>query len=302
MKLSICMLFLFGAAALAQTAPIKTVNSECPVTGGQPAPFFRGGYCFINDRASVRAYAPNGDFAFASVPRLPDNDAAFIIDAAVDSGAGFVMAVSGLSTRGLVLLDQYGIQRNFIPIGGFFPAHVAVSEDHSIWVAGDFGAKSSDHMLIHKYDDTGRELGSYLPFSSFPAGTIDPIMTGPDTTILAAGGIVVVTARSGSGSNTAPLRELIRMDYSGNILTRTRLDHVHEQRMVLTADGVLYRCDNVANLPVYRFTGSGTPSWQPIAKPVMVSALFGSDKGDLVYRVSNNSGKVTMQWYPQPLE
>jgi hypothetical protein len=300
MKLSICMLFLSGAAAIAQTAPVKTVNSECPVIGNQPAPFFRGGYCFINDRVSLRAWAPNGDFAFASVPRLPGTDAAFVNDVAVDSGARFVMAVSGVTAKGLVLLDQYGIQTNFIPIGGFYPAHVAVSEDHSIWVAGDFGAKSSDHMLVHKYDNTGRELGSYLPFSSFPAGTIDPIMTGPDTTILAGGGIVVVTARSGPGSNTANLRELIRMDYSGNILTRTRFDNVREQRMVLTTDGVLYRCDNVANLPVFRFSSSGTQSWQPVTKPVMVSALFGSDNGDLVYRVSNHSEQVTLQWYPQP--
>ena len=300
MKLSICMVFLSGAAAIAQTAPVKTVNSECPLIGNQPAPFFRGGYCFINDRASLRAYAPNGVFAFASVPRLPGTDAAFVNDIAVDSGAGFVMAVSSRTAKGLVLLDQYGIQTNFIPIGGFSPVHVTVSEDHSVWVLGDFGSKSNDHMLVHKYDNSGRELGAYLPFSSFPAGTIDPIMSGRDTTILAGGGIVVVTARSGPGSNTASLRELIRMDYSGNILTRTRLDNVHEQRMVLTANGVLYRCDNVATLPVFRFSSSGTQSWQPVAKPVMVSALFGSDEGDLVYRVSNNSEKVTLQWYPQP--
>jgi len=300
MKLSIWMLFLSGAAAIAQTTPVKTVNSECPVIGDQPAPFFRGGYCFINDRASLRVYAPNGAFAFASVPRLHGTDAVYILDAAVDPGAGFVMAVSSRTEKGLVLLDQYGMQTDFIPIREFYPAHLAVSEDHYIWVAADFGPKSQDHMLVHKYSNTGKELGSYLPFSSFPAGTIDPIMSGPGTTIVAGGGIVVVTARSGPGSNTAPLRELIRMDYSGNILTRTRLDNVHEQRMVLTADGALYRCDNVAGLPVFRFSSSGTQTWQSVAKPAKVSALFGSDQGDLVYRVSNNSEKVTLQWYPQP--
>ncbi len=300
MKLSIWMLFLSGAVVIAQTAPVKTVNSECPVTGNQPAPFFRGGYCFINDRVSLRVYAPDGAFAFATVPRLPGNDAALVDDVAVDSAGGFVLAASTRTVRGLVLLDQYGGQTDFIPITGFYPAHVAVSEDHSIWVAGSFGPKSGDHMLIHKYSRTGNELGSYLPFSSFPAGTIVPIMTGPDTTIVAGGGIVAVTARSGPGSNTAPLRELIRMDYSGNILTRTRLDNVHEQRMVLTADGALYRCDNVAGLPVYRFSSSGAQTWQSVAKPAKVSALFGSDQGELVYRVSNNSEKVTLQWYPQP--
>lgn len=299
MKLSICMLFLSGAAAIAQTAPVKTVNSECPIIGNQPFPFFRGGYCFINDQASLRAYAPNGAFAFALVPRLPGTDAAFVHDVAVDSGAGFVMTVSSRTTRGLVLLDQYGIQTNFIPTG-FYPAHVAVSDDHSIWVVGDIGNKSGDRMLVHKYSSTGHELGSYLPFSSFPAGTINPIESGRDTTILTGGGIVVVTARSGPGSDSPRLRELIRMDYSGNILTRTRFDNVREQTMVLTADGVLYRGDNVGVMPVFRFINSGTQSWQPVAKPVMMSALFGSDQGDLVYRVFNDTEKITLQWYPQP--
>ncbi len=70
--------------------------------------------------------------------------------------------------------------------------------------------------------------------------------------------------------------------------------------MVLTADGVLYRGDNVGVMPVFRFINSGTQSWQPVAKPVMMSALFGSDQGDLVYRVFNDTEKITLQWYPQP--
>jgi hypothetical protein len=306
MKLSICILFLSGVAAIAQTAPVKTVNSECPWISGQRAPFFRGGYCFINDRVALRVYAPNGDFAFASVPRLPGTDTADVVevaDVAVDPGAGFVIAVWSRTAKGLLLLDQNGMQTKFIPTNGFTPAHVAVSEDHSIGVGGDFGYNPSDHMLVYKYSNTGRELGSYLPFSSFPAGTIGPIMPGSDTTILVGGGIVVVTARSGLGSNgTTKLRELIRMDYSGNILTRTRLDNVREQAIVLTADGVLYRCDNVANHtePVSRFSSVDAQSWQPVPKPGMISVLFGSDQSDLVYRIPNNSEKVTLQWFSQP--
>ena len=207
------------------------------------------------------------------------------------------MAVHSRTQKGLVLLDQSGAQTNFVPIRGFYPAHVAVCEDHSIWVAGNF-PKSSDHMLVHKYSSTGGKLGSYLPFSSFPEGTINPVMNGDDTTILVGGGIVVVTARSGPGSNTASLRELIRMDYSGNILTRTRLDNLREQSMVLTSDGALYRCEKIGPVfPVFRFSPD-TQSWRPVAKPVN-KMLFGSDQGNLVYMFPNNE-KVTMQWYAQP--
>jgi hypothetical protein len=111
-----------------------------------------------------------------------------------------------------------------------------------------------------------------------------------------------VTARSGPGSNTTTnLRELIRMDYSGNILSRTRLDNVRDQTMVVTGDGVLYRRDGLGpppSSPVFRFSSS-TKSWEPVAKPGDRSLLFGSDQGNLVYMVLRNE-RVTMQWYPQP--
>jgi hypothetical protein len=277
------------------------VKSECPYIDNQPAPFFQGGYCFINDRVALRVYAPDGAFGFAFVPRLSGTEAASVDDVAVDSSGGFVAAVSSRTAKGLLLLDQYGLQTNFIPLG-FYPAHVAVSEDHSIWVVGNFGSKSSDHMLVHRYSNAGHELGSYLPFSSFPAGTINPIMGGNDTTILVGGGIVVVTARSGPGSNTANLRELIRMDYSGNILSRTRFDNVRGETMILTADGALYRSDDhgVPNLPVFRFSNSSPENWQRVARPDTMSVLFGSDRQDLVYMIPSKSEKITLQWYPQP--
>jgi hypothetical protein len=252
---------------------------------------------------ALRAYSPNGAFAFVSVPRLPGTDVVEVIDAAVDPGAGFVMAVWSKTAKGLVLLDQNGIQTKFIPTGGFTPVHVAVSEDHSIWVGGDFGYKPpGDHMIVHKYSNTGSEVGSYLPFSSFPEGTINPIMSGPDTTILVGGGVVVVTARSGLGSNTdANLRELIRMDYSGNILTRTRFDNVRRETMILTADGALYQSDGhgVPNSPIFRFN-SCCGDWQRVARPDTMSVLFGSDQQDLVYMIPSKSEKITLQWYPQP--
>jgi hypothetical protein len=304
-KHHICVLFLSGAAAIAQTVPIKTVNSECPVIGGQPSPFVRSGYCFINDQVALRVYAPDGTFAFALAPRLPGTDAVRVLDVAVDPGAGFVVAVWSRTAKGLLLFDQTGIQTKFIPTSGFTPAHVVVSEDHSIWVGGDFGYKPpGDHMLVHKYSNTGIELGSCLPFSSFPEGTIDPIMYGRDTTILAGGGVVVVIARSGPGSNNnANLRELIRMDYSGNILTRTRIDNVPAgDMMILTATGALYRSGGygVPNLPVFRFSTSIPESWQRVARPDAMSVLFGSDQQDLVYMIPSKSEKITLQWYPQP--
>jgi hypothetical protein len=203
---------------------MKVVTSECPIGPHQPIPLFRGGYCIRNDWGSARAWGPYGRPAFAIVPRLPHNEPLDITDIATNPGAGFVLSIFSTSGSGLVLLDEYGIQRKFIPTD-FKPAHIAISEDHSIWVGGSSGRQSTDHMLVHKYSASGEQIGAYLPFASFPAGTVEPIGGSPDTTILVGGGVVVVTARSGAGSNTNQrMRELIRMDESGQILTRTPLD------------------------------------------------------------------------------
>ena len=83
--------------------------------------------------------------------------------------------------------------------------------------------------------------------------------------ILAGGGVVAVIARSGAGSNLSNLRELIRMDYSGKTLSRTRLDNVQEQTFAMTGDGNLYRCDNLPGAPSYRFDPAAQ-NWQQIAK------------------------------------
>jgi hypothetical protein len=190
----------------AQNTPIRVVTSECPRRAHQPIPLFRDGYCIKNDGGSARAWGPDGRAAFAIVPRLPHDEPLDITDIAVNRGAGFVLAVFSTSGSGLVLLDEDGIQRKFIPTG-YKPAHLAISEDHSIWVGGSSNHQSTDHMLIHKYSASGEQIGAYLPFSSFPAGTVEPLMYGPDTTILVGGGVVVVTARSGAAPT--PMRACV---------------------------------------------------------------------------------------------
>ena len=152
-------------------------------------------------------------------------------------------------------------------------------------------------MLVHKYSASGEQIGAYLPFSSFPPGTVEPIGNGPDTTILVGGRIVVVTARSGAGSNTnARMREMIRMDESGQILTRMPLDRPTEQ-MFITGDGVLYGAQG--NGAVYRYSPV-TLRWDHMTRPTTRHWLFGTDGSDLVYR-TDNLGNVVMSWYPQPV-
>lgn len=158
MKLSICMA-LASMAAIAQTMPIKVVSSECPIGPFQRVPFFRNGYCILTEGWSAMVWAADGRFAFPIVPRRPDNEPLFINDIALIPDTGFVLATFSRSGSGLVLLDENGVQRKFIPTG-FKPAHIAISEDHSIWIAGSSGRQSTDHMLIHKYSASGEQIAA----------------------------------------------------------------------------------------------------------------------------------------------
>jgi hypothetical protein len=295
MKLFICLV-PFASLALAQTAPIRTVVSDCPRVSGQPLPVVRGGYCIRLDTGLI--YGPTGQFAFAALPQLPGASTVYVHDVAVDPDGGFVVAAGNRSVNGLALFDQYGSQKTFIPLKGIFPSNVTVSEDHSIWVLGEHNSvpKAGDYMTVLKYSSSGQLTGSFLPLSSYPAGAVAVL---GKTAILSGGGVVAVVVESVSESNTNRHRELIRLDYSGKVLSRNSLDDVHEQAFGMTADGNLYRGDNLRSLPVYLFNPSAQ-SWQEVVKPTGTTAIVGADGANLVFHVFDGADKMRLSWYAQP--
>jgi hypothetical protein len=258
----------------------------------------RSGYCVRLDTGLV--YGPTGQFAFDAVPQLPGASTVYVHDVAVDPDGGFVVPAGNRSVNGLALFDQYGSQKTFIPLKGFFPSSVTVSEDHSIWVLGerDSVPNASDYMTVIRYSSSGQLTGSFLPLSSFPPGNVVVgVVSRPE--ILSGGGVVAVVVGSSTESNTNRHRELIRMDYSGKVLSRTSLDDVHEQAFAMTSDGNLYRGDNLRSHPVYLFNAS-TQSWQEVGKPTGTTALVGADGANLVFRVFDGSDKMRFSWYAQP--
>jgi hypothetical protein len=298
MKPVICLI-PFASLALAQTTPIRTVVSDCPSVSGLPSPVMRGGYCIRLDTGLV--YGPTGQFAFDAHPPLPGASTVYVHDVAVDPDGGFVVAAGNRSVNGQALFDQYGSQKTFIPLKGFYPSNVTVSEDHSIWVLGNSDSvpkAGDDYMTVLKYSSSGQLTGSFLPLSSFPADNV-VVGVGSMPAILSGGGVVAVVVGSSTASNTNRHRELIRMDYSGKVLSRTSLDDVHEQAFAMAADGNLYRGDNLRSHPVYLFSAS-TQSWQEVVKPTGTMALVGADGANLVFHVFDVPDNMRLSWYAQP--
>jgi hypothetical protein len=301
---------LFASAAFAAGGPVREVQSECPALAGQEICRFRNGYIFQLDhrfKGVIGVYAPDGRFKLNLPVRLPGADVAWANDVAVDPDGGFVVGAVGgdgdvrhVTQRGVVMLDSNGIQTGVIDTKNFSPNHVAIAEDHSIWVLGaQYGpGNKPDYMTLRKYTRDGELAGSYLPRSSFPAG-LEPGGEGAPVTVMAAGNRIAVVAFSGNVGN---LLELIELDGDGNVLGRMRADHLSgPMTFALTTDGHLYGRshggDSRSTLALFD-VAAGTS--KNVDAPEKVGWLMGADQEALVYRIRSEEGTTKAGWFTQP--
>jgi hypothetical protein len=91
---------------------------------------------------------------------------------AVDTGGTVAMAVGhgGYSSGEISIFDRTGSRINSIDTEKFVPTQVCFAPDHSIWAtAGEFG-ETAEFFLLHHYSRDGKNLGAFLPSSSFRWG------------------------------------------------------------------------------------------------------------------------------------
>ncbi len=292
MRALLCAVLFIGLARAAD-APLREVQSECPVNSEQPVCEFRHGRLFRFDPV-MRVYGRDGRFAFNAPVRFPNGDLAQARDADVDSDGSIVVAAADYQKNayGLAVLNATGMQTALFPTGSFAPRGLAIAEDHSIWVLGSEGRKG-DYMVLRKYTREGKLTGSFLPRSTLAPG-LDP----SGIAVRAAGNRIAVIAFSGTTSN---LRDVVEFDATGKMLGRMRLDRADMTAFALTSDGNLYTWDQtlmpygglVLLEPV---TGSS----EKLESPGHYYSLLGADGENLVYRGPGNGDTVSEFWFPQP--
>jgi hypothetical protein len=295
------------SAAFGASSPVREVQSECPALGNQPVCHFRNGYMFQFDtlvNRVIRVYAPDGHFTVNLPIQLPGASVTWPTDVAVDSDGTFVAGAFGgdgdirhVTQFGVAMFDSNGIQTGVIDMKSFSPNHVAIAEDHSIWVLGaPSGPRSKqDYMILRKYTRAGALVGSYLPRSAFPPG-LEPGGQGVPATVMAAGNRIAVVAFSGNVGN---LLELIQLDGDGNVLGRMRSDHEGGKTFALTADGNFYgrRSGRAAALVLFDVAAGTSKS---VEAPQSAGWLMGADEENLVYRIAGEEGLTTAGWFTQP--
>jgi hypothetical protein len=134
-------------------------------------PTFDNGFLVVYGGSVTVVYSPDGS-PFLRLPR-PDNGAVWNVAVDTDGTVATVGAYRGHTAGGIAIFDRTGSQTRFIDTSRFFPTQVCFAPDHSIWVT--ISKEQPDHggipdfFLRHHYSRDGKELGAFLPQSSFPS-------------------------------------------------------------------------------------------------------------------------------------
>lgn len=293
MRTELLLAFL-PLALMAQIQPVRTVTSVAQRVGNQPVPGFQNGYLYFFDRATIRAYSPEGS-VLTTVVQIPDAENVRATGLAVDTdGASAIAVAYGTSTLagGIAFYNRYGQPDGFVGTGSYVPESLAFALDHSLWTFGTQQGRG-DYMMVHHFSGDREDAGQFLARSSFPKG-LEPGMGHWQTrNIVVAQDRVGLFAFSGSFGS---LNEWVELDFSGSLIRRVRLDQGEFTTMAFTTDGHLYRKrDYKSNLQVLSASSS---EWQE-AGMATLGSLLGADGNSLVF-ASGEKGPITMQWFNQP--
>ncbi len=307
----VCVLSVFGA-----DPPARELSTEAMPFRNSRVPFFRHGYLILSPPGAAAgspissiaygfyAYGPDGRLVFNKNIEIAGGTQPVVRDVDFDTDGNAAIAATAIGGSSgflnvILLLNHAGSQVGFIDTGRYFPAHIAIAPDRSIWVLG--WQQSPDHppfpdrndyMILRKFSTEGKEETAFLPRSSFPAG-LEPGGTGPTTHIEVTKdwiGIVVNSGKTGLNS------EWLKMDLRGNIVERSRLDNVVHgvASAALTVDGHVYLNGWSGE---FCSLDASSSTWKSL--PKQGDRLLGADGNSLVY-MKAGSGPVQLEWFSQP--
>jgi hypothetical protein len=145
-------------------------------------------------------------------------------------------------------------------------------------------------MIVRHFSAEGKELGAYLPRSSFPPG-LEPGGPSVPVRIMVSKDRVGVLAFSG---NLGFKTEWLELDLRGNVVERSRLDNRQIFAAAFTADDHIYLG---GDKELYTLDHS-SHMWRPT--PKLKGSLMGADGLKLVYSVGSPRGAIELQCFDQP--
>lgn len=243
------------------------------------------------------AWAPDGSLAYQTSIEVPDGSHPVAYDLDFNAEGEAVVAASALSDQskllaGLLFLDRTGRQTGFTSTFPYFPGHLAIAPDGSIWTLG-WQNNHEDYRMVRHFSAGGAQLGAFLPRSAFPAG-IEPGGPGAGPQISATSDRIDVLGESGK---QGPSMEWVELDWNGNVLDRLRMEDqvadvvafavTDDHRVFLSGlNNEVYELDRAAQV------------WKLIRKSGP-TRLLGADGKDLVFE-KQGSVPIALQWFHAP--
>lgn len=232
---------------------------------------------------------------------VPDAQRVRVSDFTV-AQSGYVVSGSAVSSAGstgffIALLDSSGNVKKIVRTAPFEPHSVAACPSGEIWALGSVAETSGgvwpEHNTVQRFDKDGNNLGSTLPFSSFPKTPFHPGLSGTrDWSHIrcSGGGAAVVSAAA---------KQIVMLDSSGKETERlplakpdpgpippdltTRLSESILTDFAVTPSGVLYAGYVLAH---------GQGFWTPIEIPQEVVNLVGVN-GERPVKFYDKKGLLT---------
>jgi len=282
------------------SAQVRDVYYQGYLTPLNIMPSFDRGYLVVYDtdhRTDV--FGPDGALLYRATVRVPGAGWAEILNGAVDSDGTLALAVEVASPAGaeegggIVLFDRSGAQIRYFETKDFLPTQVDFGPDHAIWAIGWLGNErgpTEDYSILRKYARDGRELGRFLPRSSFPAPDDhrrEPMIL-PD--------IGLWQLRVAGNRVEAALyraRTLVETDLNGREIGRWDMSP-GERPYAITANGQVWGKEGNQ----LRIFDRSAGMWRPVTFTLPNARLIGAEGNDLVFKLRD--GTETLRWMPAP--
>jgi len=294
-------LLLAVACCTAITAESRDVYYQGALAPRNIGPTFDKGYLVVYDRDhKIDVYAPDGSPLYSVSAHVPKADWVNFENAAVDTDGTLAGAVAcgrgnSITGAGIVLFDRTGHQTAFFDTGEYRPTQTSFAPDHSIWVLGwkppRKDRENRDYFILRNFSQEGKELGAYLPRSSFapePEPVISSIGSWKIRTTKERVGAFLYYANPLVKPGEGEVTQWIETDLNGKETGRWdfRGDYYP---LALTQSGALYGQGD--GLAVF---DRATNTWRPV--PGMPDGhLLGADGENLVFWLR---GASTLRWVP----
>src|SRR5579862_2216820 len=172
------------ATSLGAVEPIRQVTSQVTLAGNQPEPAFYNGYVYWIEpgNRSFLLYAPDGRRALAASISSATPEPILTANLAIDTDG--TIAVSRAYGGGIApgsaidLFEANGRPLGSIGTGLYAATQVTFGPDHTVWAFGwewspgkpAFVRATTDYMTVRQFSRDGRQMGAWLPRSTFPKG------------------------------------------------------------------------------------------------------------------------------------